>query len=501
MSVFARIPLGWRLSLAASAAMAVVMGVSILHDARREEHALESVRIQLLEKSLAPLAFRLSKAVDRGEVESIVSEFHQAYLDSGYTRHQLRIEGAHGEALWRGGNLAAAPLSDSVRASIPVSGPVFTPGGGRIVAWEERESIERLRALREKAFRAQFFWALGTIIIVVQVVAHFFVTKPLAGLVVDLKRMERGYWGEVDIPRGAPEIRWLAERFGRLGVELRRSVEQLVEAERRSFMEPRNSEPSCAAGPQIAAWNAVEARGFSRDRQENLDLVLEELERLSQESPRAKMLAREVWEHRREELESLADWAFRGRLENAALRVLEPTEYGELKQSLGALELDLEAWTAAREHELVASFERQDIPILETQMRVKHLAGVWRKMQEKDLRLDQIHDLVALRVIVPTEADCYAALRVVHEKYEPEFGRFNDFVAHPKKNGYQSLHTCVRSSDGRVFEVQVRSASMHRVAESGSAAHWVYKSSSNDQNPEDPNGPVRGLMKALGGRA
>jgi GTP pyrophosphokinase len=115
------------------------------------------------------------------------------------------------------------------------------------------------------------------------------------------------------------------------------------------------------------------------------------------------------------------------------------------------------------------------IPCLSIFNRVKHTAGVWRKMQDKGLNLDEIHDLYAFRVIVPTESDCYAALGSLHQAFKPVVGRFKDYIAHPKKNGYQSLHTCVKPEKGPVFEIQIRSVAMHQHSEKGVAAHWIYK--------------------------
>lgn len=96
-------------------------------------------------------------------------------------------------------------------------------------------------------------------------------------------------------------------------------------------------------------------------------------------------------------------------------------------------------------------------------------------MQSKGLNLEEIQDLFAFRVIVPTEADCYAALGVIHQIYKPVITRFKGYVARPKENDYRSLHTCVTVDGGPVFELQIRSVAMDRQAERGDAAHWVYK--------------------------
>ena len=119
--------------------------------------------------------------------------------------------------------------------------------------------------------------------------------------------------------------------------------------------------------------------------------------------------------------------------------------------------------------------EETEIPCIRVLYRVKHTAGVWAKMQSKGLRLDEVPDLFAFRIIVSTELDCYAVLGVMHQKYKPDITRFKDYIAKPKGSGYRSLHTCMVADAGPVFELQIRSIAMDRQAERGDAAHWVYK--------------------------
>jgi GTP pyrophosphokinase len=109
------------------------------------------------------------------------------------------------------------------------------------------------------------------------------------------------------------------------------------------------------------------------------------------------------------------------------------------------------------------------------QGRPKHLYSIWKKMQGKRLSIAQVFDVRALRVIVDDKPACYAALARVHEAFRPVDGEFDDYIARPKPNGYQSLHTVVLADDGRPLEVQIRTRAMHEHAEHGVAAHWMYK--------------------------
>src|ERR1017187_6809537 len=104
------------------------------------------------------------------------------------------------------------------------------------------------------------------------------------------------------------------------------------------------------------------------------------------------------------------------------------------------------------------------------QFRVKHPAGIWRKTKSKGLAVDQVHDIIAFRIIVRDEQECYVALKAVHGRFEPLLLRFKDYIAEPKANGYRSLHTCIKSEDGVAFEIQIRTPAMHAQAEGGTGA-------------------------------
>lgn len=170
----------------------------------------------------------------------------------------------------------------------------------------------------------------------------------------------------------------------------------------------------------------------------------------------------------------LGIWQIKWELEDLSFRFLEPEQYHQLAKGLHEKRVEREQSVEGVRVALERALQAQDIAA-QVQGRPKHLYSIWKKMRGKGLSLDRVFDLRALRVVVPEVADCYAVLARLHELYRPVDGEFDDYIARPKPNGYQSLHTVVIADDGRPMEVQIRTRAMHEHAEHGVAAHWAYK--------------------------
>ena len=163
-------------------------------------------------------------------------------------------------------------------------------------------------------------------------------------------------------------------------------------------------------------------------------------------------------------------------LDDLSLKYLKPEVYYELAEKISLRKDAREAFVQSIVDEVSAHIREAGIEA-RVDGRVKHFFSIYKKMVNQDKTLDQIYDLFAVRIIVETVKDCYAALGVIHELYKPIPGRFKDYIAMPKPNMYQSLHTTLIGSTGQPFEIQIRTYEMHRTAEYGIAAHWKYKES------------------------
>ncbi len=169
-------------------------------------------------------------------------------------------------------------------------------------------------------------------------------------------------------------------------------------------------------------------------------------------------------------------------LDDLSLKYLEPDAYYDLVEKIAMRKSAREEYIADLVSEVKQIIKDADIEAA-IEGRVKHFFSIYKKMVNQNKTLDQIYDLFAIRIIVESVRDCYAALGAIHEAYNPIPGRFKDYIAMPKPNMYQSLHTTLIGKNGQPFEIQIRTFEMHKTAEFGIAAHWKYKEESNGNTP------------------
>src|ERR687898_1265002 len=162
-------------------------------------------------------------------------------------------------------------------------------------------------------------------------------------------------------------------------------------------------------------------------------------------------------------------------LEELSFKYLDPSGYQALTANVENKRNAAEAEIDYLKATVIAKLSEAQVPVKEVDGRLKRLYSINQKLKRQRIELDQVYDFVALRIITESVKDCYAALGIIHQTWSPVPGRIKDFIAMPRPNGYQSLHTSVISDRGFPFEVQIRTEEMHRLAEEGIAAHWKYK--------------------------
>lgn len=172
-------------------------------------------------------------------------------------------------------------------------------------------------------------------------------------------------------------------------------------------------------------------------------------------------------------------------LEELSFKALEPRAFESLAAKVEARRKQMAGAVEEIRQTVISRLEEAQVPVKHIDGRIKRLYSVFLKLRRQKIELEQVYDLVAFRIVTESVKDCYAALGIIHQTWSPIPGRIKDFIAMPRPNGYQSLHTSVISDRGLPFEVQIRTEEMHRIAEEGIAAHWKYKEgrsgSSNDE--------------------
>lgn len=485
--------LGVLATLVVTGTMAALSGAQQALDLRAELRNQQ----ERLGDSLAPLVAELQTAPTRDAAAMALGRFHAAYFMQGHVDHHLAVVDASGRAVIATQTPGAPPRERSLTGRVPLVAPAIGPGTFALIVTTENSAFFAARDHRWEAWATHVGITALLMLAMLFVVIRREVTRPIDRLLEGVRKMELGYWDDIPDPGGAWEVRWLGWRFRTLGQELNKTVEHLVAAQRRAYAMDQlvPSDPdavtertSPAPAASILHAGAVIAQLQAR------------LERLNHADPNDaadRAAAQSIWDHGAALAERLGRPELSIELEDAALRVLDPTGFLDVSARIDTARARLESLARTKEDQMQRALDARGVRMLEIQWRVKHPAGIWRKMRLKSLLLEQVHDLVALRIVVPAEADCYHALGVVHDLYAPIVGRFKDYVVAPKFNGYRSLHCSVRDTDGSVFEVQIRSIAMHRHAEMGSAAHANYRVATRVPTTSLDPSPWRRIMGLL----
>jgi GTP pyrophosphokinase len=201
-------------------------------------------------------------------------------------------------------------------------------------------------------------------------------------------------------------------------------------------------------------------------------------------SDKAQRIARQTMEIYAPLAERLGIWQMKWELEDLAFKTLEPERFRELAKLLDTRRTGRESYIDRAIAELKPMLEAAGIEA-DLQGRPKHIYSIWKKMERKSAEFGEIYDVYAIRILVDEVRDCYAALGIVHSLWRPIPGQFDDYIAVPKNNLYQSLHTAVIALDGKPLEIQIRTQAMHQVSEVGIAAHWRYKEGTKSDREYD----------------
>jgi len=499
-------PLRWRLGLSTSVIVTLVLGTLTFFFQRNEVERSREDRESLMGQAAAPLAADIEASPGVEAIRERLRAFEGAHSRRGYKHLHAVLRDAAGrpaDSLFSGPRQEAPP--GSLRAEVLVVTELLPGGRGTLEVWQDGTEFQAMVDRRWRFWVVSIAAAIASLLLSLYVAYQLLIDQPLRRLLDGVNQMERGYWSGLEIPRGAWEMRWLAYRFRNLGTQLEETVRRLVEAERRAMLGLGSGSLLAASGggrPVLVEEDAAPVSNEDAVFQRKLlrRYLLSRCRFLEARGPKdtgARAAARETWDRDLLEAERLGDGGLKSRLEDAAFRILEPDAFEEIRRRLSKLPATNKTWLRKREAEIRRALAEAAVRHKALQYRVKHPAGIWRKTQSKGLTLDQIHDVIAFRIIVKEEQDCYLALKAVHDQFEPLLLRFKDYIAEPKENGYRSLHTCIKSPDGIVFEIQIRTLAMHEQAEGGEAAHWRYKATPDWSGDGAFRRSVAGFSKAL----
>ncbi len=271
----------------------------------------------------------------------------------------------------------------------------------------------------------------------------------------------------------------IATGFGESYAQLAMETTKLVRLQRQARQKMAQVQ---ASGSELAAAQTENVRkmllAFSRDLRVVMLRLASRLQTLRYFAAARKPMPSEMAQESLQVFAQLANrlgiWEIKWEMEDLAFRFLEPDTYKQIARLLDEKRLERETQVEQLRAELQANLQAQGIAA-QVQGRPKHIYSIVKKMRGKSLPFEQVFDVRALRAVVPTVADCYAVLAWAHSRWTSVPEEFDDYIARPKANGYQSLHTVVRDEDGRPVEIQIRTQAMHDHAEHGVAAHWAYK--------------------------
>lgn len=269
----------------------------------------------------------------------------------------------------------------------------------------------------------------------------------------------------------------IAKAFGDSYADLAIETTKLVRVQRQARSAEDAGRP--VDDPQLQTENVRKMLlAFSRDLRVVMLRLASRLQTLrwhaAQKSAAPPSVAREALQVFAPLANRLGIWQLKWEMEDLAFRFLEPETYKRVARLLDEKRVEREGYVEQVRARLEAELKGQGIAA-QVHGRPKHIYSIVKKMRGKSLAFEHVFDVRALRVIAPEVRDCYAALSWVHQQFEPIASEFDDYIARPKPNGYQSLHTVVRDEAGRPIEIQIRTQAMHDYAEHGVAAHWAYK--------------------------